>query len=63
VEVVTLHIPIIGKWIIKDGGENGHNTSAMECGEQTIFVFLREYGLEWYFLFFMDPPPTRILET
>jgi hypothetical protein len=26
-------------------------------------VFLREYGLEWYFLFFMDPPPTRILET
>jgi hypothetical protein len=21
VKVVTLHIPIIGKWIIKDGGE------------------------------------------
>jgi hypothetical protein len=36
-KVVTLHLLIIGKWIIKDGGENGHSTSAMECGDQTIY--------------------------
>ena len=33
-----IHILIIGKWIIKDGGEkNGYNTNVMECGEQTIY--------------------------
>ena len=37
VKVVTLHIPIIGKWIIKDGEGNGHNTNMMGCGEQTIY--------------------------
>ena len=26
VKVVTLHIPIIGKWIIKDGGEKMDTT-------------------------------------
>ena len=38
VKVVKVHIPIIGRWIIKDGGEkNGYNPSVMECGEQTIY--------------------------
>ena len=57
VKVVTLHIPIIGKWIIRDGGaKNGYNTNTMECGEQTIYCAFEEYGLEWYSLFSMDPP-------
>ena len=56
VKVVTLHIPIIGKWIIEDGEGNGHNTNKMGCGEQPYIVPLKEYGLEWYSLFSMDPP-------
>ena len=39
------------------GGEgNGHNTNKMGCGEQPYIVPLKEYGLEWYSLFSMDPP-------
>ena len=57
VKVVTLDIPIFGKWIIEDGEGNGHNTNKMGCGEQPYIVPLKEYGLEWYsLLFFMDPP-------
>jgi hypothetical protein len=36
-KVVTLHIPITTKQIIKDEGENELSTSAMECGDQTIY--------------------------
>jgi hypothetical protein len=36
-KVVTLHLPITGKEIIKDGEENGQSTSVMECGDQTIY--------------------------
>ena len=38
VKVVTVHIPIIGRWIIKDGGENWYNSNSMECDEQTTYV-------------------------
>ena len=64
VKVVTLHIPIIGRWIIKDGGaKNGYNTNTMECGEQTIYCAFEEYGLEWYSLLFLLWIPLRDLES
>ena len=57
VKVVTLHIPIIGKWIIKDGEGNGHNTNMMGCGEQTIYCAFEEYGLVFLWI------PLRDLES
>ena len=58
VKVVTLHIPIIGKWIIKVGGaKNGYNTNTMECGEQTIYCAFEEYGLVFLWI------PLRDLES
>ena len=45
VKVVTLHIPIIWKWIIEDGEGNGHNTNKMGCGEQPYIVPLKNMAL------------------
>ena len=57
VKVVTLHIPIIGKWIIEDGEGNGHNTNMMGCGEQTMYcAFQRICPWVVPLIFFMDPP-------
>ena len=44
-KVVTLHIPIIGRWIIKDGGENWYNSNSMECDEQTTYVLCERMAL------------------
>ena len=64
VKVRTLHIPIIGKWIIKDGEGNGHNTNMMGCGEQTIYCAFERiwpWAICLFFSFFLclqaAPPP------
>ena len=57
VKVVTLHILIIGKWIIKDGGAKMDTTQIRwNVVHKPYIVLLKEYGLEWYSFFFMDPP-------
>ena len=57
VKVVTLHIPIIGKWIIRDGGAKMDITQIRwNVVNKPYIVLLKEYGLEWYSLFSMDPP-------
>ena len=63
VKVVTLHIPIIGKWIIKDGGEKMDTTQIRwNVVNKPYIVLLKEYGLEWYSLLFLWIP-LRDLET
>ena len=57
VKVVTLHSPIIGEWVIKDGGAKMDTTRIWwDVVNKPYIVLLKEYGLEWYSLFSMDPP-------
>ena len=55
VEIMTLHIPIIEGMEIKDGGENGHDTTQWNAMNKPYIVLLKEYGLERYSLFLHGP--------